>query len=72
MLPRLGLLSFLQISILFPILVIGVITFIVSFIGMYPGMYVCERGDFFSKKIELPGGLGLIGIGVKIIIKHLS
>jgi manganese efflux pump family protein len=66
-------LSFLQISILFPVLVIGVITFIVSFIGMYLGMYVCERGgDFFSKKIEFAGGLVLIGIGVKILIEHLT
>ena len=66
-------LSFFQISILFPILIIGVITFIVSFIGMYLGMYVCERGgDFFSRRVEFVGGLVLIGIGVKILFEHLT
>jgi manganese efflux pump family protein len=66
-------LSFLQISILLPILIIGIITFIISFIGMYVGMYVCEQGgDFFSKKIEFAGGLVLIGIGIKILIEHIT
>lgn len=62
-------LSILDISIINPAIIIGVITFMLSFIGVYIG----DRfGHFFESKIEVIGGLILIGIGIKILIEHLS
>lgn len=62
-------LSILNISIVTPALIIGIITFLLSFIGVYIG----DRfGHFFENKIEVVGGLILIGIGIKILIEHLT
>lgn len=62
-------LSILDISIINPAIIIGVITFLLSFIGVYVG----DRfGHFFENKIEVVGGMILIGIGIKILIEHLA
>jgi len=60
--------AFLMISIVTPIIVIGIVTFLLSFIGVFIGNRV---GHFFEGKIESIGGLILIGIGIKILIEHL-
>ena len=55
-------------AILVPVVVIGLVTFTMSLVGIAIG----ERlGHFFEKKIETFGGLILIGIGVKILLEHL-
>lgn len=59
--------SFLSISIIEPVLIIGAVTFLFSFVGTYIGEYF---GHLFEDKIELAGGLILIGIGCKILIEH--
>jgi len=61
-------LSFLNVSIILPVVIIGVVTFSLSFFGVYIGN---KFGHFFEKKIEIIGGLILIGIGIKILIEHL-
>ncbi len=61
--------ALLNISIVTPILVIGAVTFALSFLGVLIGKKI---GHFFEKKIEVVGGLILIGIGVKILIEHLN
>lgn len=61
-------LSFLKVAIIFPAIIIGIITFLLSFFGVHIGNKV---GHFFEKKIEMIGGLVLIGIGFKILIEHL-
>jgi putative Mn2+ efflux pump MntP len=61
-------LAMLKVKILRPVLIIGGITFAVSFAGVYLGRRI---GHFFEKKIEVVGGLTLIGIGVKILADHL-
>lgn len=61
-------LSFLKVSIALPAVVIGVVTFILSFLGVFIGN---RSGHFFEKKIEMVGGIILIGIGIKILIEHL-
>jgi len=61
--------AFLKISIATPIIVIGVVTFLLSFLGVFIGNKV---GHFFENKIEIVGGLILIAIGIKILIEHLS
>lgn len=62
-------LSLLNISILTPALIIGCITFSISFAGVYIGK---KLGHFFESKIEIVGGLILVGIGIKILIEHLK
>ncbi len=48
-------------------LLIGVITLIFSFIGVYIGT---KGGSFLEDKAEKLGGIVLIGIGLKILIEH--
>jgi putative Mn2+ efflux pump MntP len=58
----------LNIQILLPILIIGAVTFILCVIGIYIGNRI---GHLFENKIQLIGGVVLIGIGMKILIEHL-
>jgi putative Mn2+ efflux pump MntP len=60
--------SFLKGSILTPVLIIGLVTFGLSFLGTYIGN---RFGHIFENKIEIAGGLILIGMGLKILIEHL-
>jgi len=60
--------AFLKVSIVTPVVVIGIVTFLLSFAGVYVGN---RLGHFFEKKIEIVGGLVLIGIGIKILVEHL-
>jgi manganese efflux pump family protein len=60
--------AFLQISILEPLIVIGAVTFGLSFIGFYFG---CGLGKRFGHRIEIVGGIVLIAIGLRILIEHL-
>jgi putative Mn2+ efflux pump MntP len=61
-------LSFIKIVVYTPALIIGAITFGVSFAGVYIGN---KTGHFFEKKMEVAGGLILIAIGIKIVVEHL-
>ena len=61
--------AFLRISIATPIIVIGVVTFLLSFLGTFVGN---RFGHFFEKKIEIVGGFILIGIGIRILVQHLT
>lgn len=58
----------LKIPLLSSCLIIGIITFILCFFGVYIGK---KAGDIFKGKAETLGGLILIGIGVKVLIEHL-
>ncbi|HEX8248509.1 MAG TPA: manganese efflux pump MntP family protein [Pyrinomonadaceae bacterium] len=61
-------LTFLD-SILTPVFTIGAVTFALSLAGVYLG----HRYRHFGRgKARLLGGLVLIGIGIKILIEHLS
>ena len=48
-------------------LLIGVITFLISAVGVKIGAKV---GNYLGKRAELLGGLILIGIGIKIVLEH--
>jgi len=61
-------LSFLKVAIILPAIIIGIVTFLLSFLGVYVGN---KAGHFFERKIEVIGGLILIGIGIKILVEHL-
>jgi len=60
--------SFLEVSIVIPAVIIGVITFSLSFLGVYIGK---RFGNYFEK-IGFLGGLILIGIGIRILAEHIS
>ncbi len=60
--------AFLDTTILFPSLVIGLASFILTIIGFYLGHKI---GCLFRRRAEFAGGLVLIGIGIKILIEHL-
>jgi len=60
--------SLLQLSLVTPVLIIGAVTFIFSLIGLFLGKYF---GKIFGKRVDVAGGLILIGIGVKILYEHL-
>ena len=59
--------AILKISIMTPVIIIGTITFALSFLGVFVGDRI---GHFFENKIEIAGGLLLIGIGIKILVEH--
>jgi putative Mn2+ efflux pump MntP len=60
--------AFIKIPIITPALVIGVITFSISFSGVFIGN---RLGDQLGSKMEVIGGIILIGMGVKILLQHL-
>jgi putative Mn2+ efflux pump MntP len=62
-------LSFLDTSILLPVLVIGIVTFAMCFIGTYIGTMARH---VVGSKVEAVGGLILIAIGIKIVIEHTA
>jgi putative Mn2+ efflux pump MntP len=59
--------SFDSKPILFSILVIGIITFFVSFAGFFIGR---KFGVLFGEKAEILGGTVLLAVGVKIVFSH--
>lgn len=61
--------SFLVDSIAEPVALIGVITFILSAIGVFIGH---KFGEKYKSKAEFAGGLILILIGLKILLEHLG
>lgn len=60
--------AFVKADIVLSVLYIGIITFMISLIGVYFGK---KFGDMFSKKAEVAGGIILIAIGARILIQHL-
>ncbi|MDD5066032.1 MAG: manganese efflux pump MntP family protein [bacterium] len=62
-------LSLLNISIMYPVIIIGGVTFLISFIGVFIGK---KFGYLLGEKMEIFGGIILIGIGIKILIEHIN
>jgi putative Mn2+ efflux pump MntP len=60
--------AFLDISLLQPVIIIGLVTFLLSLLGVYIGKQV---GHLFESKMEIVGGIILIGIGSKILLENL-
>lgn len=61
--------AFLRINIITSTLLIGIITAVISMIGVIIGK---KFGDKFEKKAQILGGVILILIGVKILLQHLE
>jgi len=61
-------LAILMISVWYPASIIGLVTALLSITGIYLGKVI---GSKIGKKMEIAGGLVIIGIGIKILISHL-
>lgn len=61
--------AFLKVNIVIAVLSIGIITFIMSFIGSKVGN---KFGTKYEKKAQLFGGIILVLIGLKILLEHLG
>ncbi|NLV36834.1 MAG: manganese efflux pump [Clostridiaceae bacterium] len=61
--------AFLQVDILPAVLTIGIITFLFSAAGVKIGNVF---GAKFKSKAEFAGGIILIGMGLKILVEHLT
>ena len=62
-------LSLLGVEIWWPALVIGLVAGVLTVAGMLIGR---RAGDHWGPRVEIVGGLVLIGIGVKILVEHLG
>jgi putative Mn2+ efflux pump MntP len=60
--------SLLAVNIIPPVLIIGLVTFSLSFLGIMAGH---KFGSKIAGKTEILGGLILIAIGFKILFEHL-
>jgi manganese efflux pump family protein len=62
-------LSLITNAIALAVIIIGAVTFGLSFAGVYIGK---KFGHFFEGGIEIIGGLVLIGLGINIVIQHIT
>ena len=60
--------GFLDMPILFPAIIIGIVTFIASMLGMLFGKNIPAKR---SRQSLILGGVILISIGIKILVEHL-
>ena len=56
-------------DILFPIIIIGIVSFLFSILGCFIGVYFGKR---INLRAELWAGIILIGIGIKILVEHVE
>ncbi|MFN2351791.1 MAG: manganese efflux pump MntP family protein [Kiritimatiellia bacterium] len=61
-------LSLLDVAIVTPAIIIGIITFIMTLAGAYIGNHF---GHCFENRIEIAGGVILIALGLRILLQHL-
>ena len=62
-------LGLLNMTIVFPVILFGVVTFILSVVGAYIGR---RLGHLFESWIEIAGGLVLVAIGLRILLSHFA
>ena len=61
-------LAMVQVQILYPSIVIGIVAAVMTALGLALGK---RLGTKFGKRMELVGGLVLIGIGLRVLISHI-
>jgi putative Mn2+ efflux pump MntP len=62
-------LAMIKVDILYPSLVIGIVAALMTALGLALGK---RLGTQFGKRMELVGGLILIGIGLRVVLAHLA
>lgn len=60
--------AFLQVEILVPALIIGIVAFVCSFAGVLSGT---RLASVLGNRVEIIGGVILLTIGLKILLEHL-
>lgn len=61
-------LGLIGLTIWYPAVVIGIVTGLISWLGLILGSRLSER---FGERMEVIGGLVLVGIGLRILLSHL-
>lgn len=61
--------AFLRVNMILPVIMIGIVTFIISVAGVKIGN---KFGNKYERKAEVVGGLILIFMGLKILLEHLE
>lgn len=61
--------AFVEVDILHTGLVIGFFTFLFAMLGMLLGK---KTGSLFGKRMEIVGGVVLLGLGLKILVENLN
>ena len=59
--------AFLGTSIILPVIMIGIVSFVFAFAGTFVGQ---KAGEKLEGRMEVIGGIILIGLGVKILLEH--
>ncbi len=59
--------AFLNVPILLSVLMIGIVALVLSGVGLFSGI---RLGKTFGKRMEILGGLILLGIGIRVVITH--
>ena len=59
---------FLQVPVMLSVVMIGVVALLLSGLGLIAGV---RLGETFGKRMEIVGGLILLGIGIRVLITHL-
>lgn len=60
--------AFLKVPVLLSILMIGIVALVLSGVGLFSGI---RLGKTFGKRMEILGGLILLGIGIRVVITHI-
>jgi putative Mn2+ efflux pump MntP len=60
--------AFLGVPVQFSIAMIGLVAVALSALGLFMGD---KLGEAFGKRMEIIGGLILLGIGIRVLLAHL-
>ena len=59
--------AFMNVPILLSVIMIGIVALLLSAIGLFAGI---RLGEAFGKRMEILGGLILLGIGIRVVLTH--
>ncbi len=60
--------AFINVPVLLTVVMIGIVALLLSAVGLFAG---ARLGAVFGKRMEILGGLILLGIGIRVVITHL-
>jgi manganese efflux pump family protein len=60
--------AFIKVPVLLSVIMIGVVALLLSAVGLFAGIRLSTA---FGKRMEILGGLILLGIGIRVVLTHL-
>ena len=60
--------AMIQVSVLVSVIIVGLVAMLLSLVGLFAGTRLSTA---FGKRMEVLGGLILLGIGIRVVITHL-